>query len=163
MARDPSTTRPKNLDAGQPILRRTPDELCTVEFAAGQLKLHAKTVLRFIREGRLRATRVGKSYRILRADLDAFAGVPARADKLAGDAWMTSIVDIPGVGADLAQKWARTVTSALNAKPADGASIRADVIYEAERSHLKIIVIGPPKDAVDLLSLIRLWLDQLTA
>src|SRR5262245_37744597 len=42
------------------------DELCTVHFAADRLKLHPKTVQRLIREGRLRATRIGKSYRIRR-------------------------------------------------------------------------------------------------
>src|SRR5436190_13703863 len=32
----------------------TSQELCTVHFAAERLKLHPKTVLRFIREGRLK-------------------------------------------------------------------------------------------------------------
>ncbi|MEO6340282.1 MAG: excisionase family DNA-binding protein [Caulobacteraceae bacterium] len=142
---------------------RPSEELCTVEFAAGQLKLHVKTVLRFIHEGRLRATRVGKSYRILRADLDAFAGLPARVEKPVEAAWMTSIIDIPGVGAELAQRWATTVTSALNAKPRDGGAMRAEVIYEPDRSHLKIVVVGPPGDSVNMLSLIRAWLEQLQA
>ena len=149
--------------AMQPTAARPSEELCTVEFAAGQLKLHVKTVLRFIREGRLRATRVGKSYRILRADLDAFAGLPARVETPVEAAWMTSIVDIPGVGAELAQRWATTVTSALNAKPRDGAAMRAEVIYEPDRSHLKIVVVGPPGDSVNMLSLIRAWLEQLRA
>jgi excisionase family DNA binding protein len=139
------------------------DELCTVEFAAERLKLHPKTVLRFIRDGRLRATRMGKSYRILRADLDAFAGVPPREEAVAGEAWVTSIVDVPGVGPELARKWASQVPSALAARPSDGPPIRADVIYEPERAHLKIILVGSPADTVSMLSLIRVWLDQLTA
>jgi excisionase family DNA binding protein len=143
-------------------MARTSEEICTVDFAARQLKLHPKTVLRHIREGRLRATRIGKSYRILRADLEAFAGVPARAETAADAAWMTSIVDVPGVGAELAQKWARTVTNALNAKPSDGPPMRADVIYEPERSHLKIVLVGGPGDTVNLLNLIRVWLEQLS-
>jgi excisionase family DNA binding protein len=141
--------------------RRTSDELCTVDFAAGQLKLHPKTVLRFIHEGRLAATRVGKAYRILRADLDAFGGVPARAETEVDGAWVTSIVDIPGVGPDLAQKWARVVPSALDARPDNRLPMRAEVIYEAERSHLKIVLVGGAEDTVNLLSLIRVWLEQL--
>jgi excisionase family DNA binding protein len=135
-------------------------ELCTVEFAAEQLKLHAKTVLRFIREGRLRATRVGKSYRILRSDLDAFAGVPARPEPPASEAWVTSIVDVPGIGPDLAKKWARTITNAVQDKPV-GAAMRADVTYEPDRSLLKIILIGTPRDTINLLSLIQIWLERL--
>lgn len=137
------------------------EDLRTVEQAAERLQLHAKTVLRAIREGRLRATRVGKSYRILRSDLDAFAGVPARTATAAADPWITTIVDIPGVGPELAQKWARTVTNALNARP-PGPPLRADVVYEPERRHVKIIVVGPPGDVVNLMTLIRVWIDQLS-
>ena len=50
-------------------------ELFTVEQAADRLKLHPKTVLRMIHEGRLKATRLGKAYRISGDDLDAAAGV----------------------------------------------------------------------------------------
>ena len=53
--------------------------LYTVEQAAERLKLHPKTVLRMIREGRLKAARIGKAYRIAGDDLDAVAGV-ARAE-----------------------------------------------------------------------------------
>src|SRR5262245_2030773 len=134
------------------------EELYTVEQTAERLKLHAKTVLRAIREGRLRATRVGKSYRILRSDLEAFAGLPTRVVYAGGDPWITSIVDIPHVWPELAQKWARTVTSALNARAPGGPGLRADVIYEPERLHLKIIVVGPPGDVVNLMTLIRAWL-----
>lgn len=137
------------------------EELYTVEQVAERLKLHPKTVLRAIHEERLRATRVGKSYRILRSDLDAFAGVPPRSATAAGEPWMTTIVDIPSVWPELAQKWARTVTSALNARPQGGPPLRADVIYEPERSHLKIVVVGAPGDVVDLMTLIHAWTRQL--
>ena len=138
-------------------------ELCTVDFAADQLKLHPKTVLRFIREGRLKATRIGKSYRILRTDLETFSGLPAAAPKPTPEAWVTSIVDVPGIAPDLASKWQRTVSAALNARPHGAGSMRADVIYEPERSHLKIVIVGPPDDTVSLLGLIRVWLEQLGA
>jgi len=137
------------------------DELCTVRFAADRLKLHPKTVQRLIREGRLRATRIGKSYRIRRADLDAFSGVPAPAEATAQEAWVTSIVDIPDIAPELAQKCARTIPAALNTRLGDGASLRAEVVYEPERSHLKIVLMGPPDDTAKLLSFIRVWLEQL--
>ena len=133
--------------------------LCTVDEAAERLKLHPKTVLRYIREGRLKATRVGKAYRIPRADLDALAGVAAPPPST--DATVTSIVDIPDVEAALAQKWARSVTNALNAKPV-GPPFRADVVYEPERAHLKIIIVGSVGATANLMGLIRVWLDQLT-
>ena len=138
------------------------EEFCTVDFAAERLKLHPKTVLRFIREGRLPARRIGKAYRIRRSDLDAFAGVPPEA-RPAAQPSVTSIVDIPGIGEALAQKWARTVTNALNAKPAGGPLLRADVVYDPAREHLKIIVVGPPGDVANLMNLVSVWLEQLEA
>ena len=51
------------------------EEVYTVEQFAERLRLHPKTVRRFIREGRLRAVKVGRSYRILRSDMEAF-GIP---------------------------------------------------------------------------------------
>ena len=35
-----------------------------------------------------------------------------------------------------------------------------DVIYDPDRNHLKIIVVGPPGDVINLMNLIRVWLEQ---
>lgn len=139
--------------------RPAPDDLLTVEFAAGQLKLHPKTILRFIHEGRLKAARVGKSYRIVRRDLDAFSGMPPRSEAPV-EAWVTSIVDIAGCGPELAEKLAKQVPAALNTKAAGAAPMRAEVIYEADKQHAKIVVTGGPSDTANMLSLIRVWLEQ---
>ena len=98
-----------------PANRRPHDDLCTVEFAAVHLQVHRKTVLRYIRDGRLPATRIGKAYRIQRADLDTFAGTPSSTVTLADAARVTSIVDVPGVGPTLASKLAGAVTNSLHA------------------------------------------------
>ena len=58
---------------------------------------------------------------------------------------------------------ARTVTNALTSRPRGAAPFSADVTYDAERAALKIVVVGGAEDSVNLLSLIRLWLDQLRA
>jgi hypothetical protein len=39
--------------------------------------------------------------------------------------------------------------------------MRADVTYEPDRSLLKIILIGTPRDTINLLSLIQIWLERL--
>jgi excisionase family DNA binding protein len=137
---------------------RPPGELCTVHFAADRLKLHPKTVLRFIREGRLKATRIGKSYRILHSDLEAFAGLPVETPF--SEAWVTSIIDVPDVGPEIAQKWARAIPAALHSRLGTGPHVRAEIVYEAERAHLKVVLLGPPGDTAKMLDLIRMWLDQ---
>ncbi len=47
-------------------------EVLTVEQAAEYLQMHKGTVYRYIREGLLPAVRLGKVYRLLRWDVDAF-------------------------------------------------------------------------------------------
>src|SRR3954464_6264237 len=87
------------------------EEVYTVEHAAERLKLHPKTVLRFIRDGRLRATRLGKSYRILRSDLETLAGAaPARSDGVS--ARVTAIVDLDGLDDQRAQRLSVLLSSA---------------------------------------------------
>lgn len=48
------------------------DEIMTPASAADYLRLDVRTVRRYIRDGRLRAARVGRGYRIRRAWLDDF-------------------------------------------------------------------------------------------
>ncbi len=71
--------------------------LLTVDQVAQQLSLHPKTVLRHIRSGQLRATRIGKSYRITAEDLDEFTGTVREPS--AARPQLTTVVDIPGCGA----------------------------------------------------------------
>lgn len=136
------------------------EQLLTVEFAAQRLKLHPKTVLRFIRDGRLAATRVGKSYRIRRSDVDAFGGLPERGSA-AADASVTAIVDVPDCTPVLAKKLAQAVPAALQGKRSQ-TLLRADVVYDPARAHLKFVVVGTPGDTSNLLGLIQVWLEQMT-
>ncbi len=138
---------------------RIADELCTVAFAADRLKVHEKTILRFIRKGRLTATRIGKSYRIRRSDLEALAGVelPAAAS---AEPSVTSIVDIADVAPETAQKWSLAVTNALNARANRTVPLRAETIYEPHRAHFKLVIVGAPADTTTLLSLVRLWTER---
>ncbi|HEV7693892.1 MAG TPA: hypothetical protein VGO52_23865 [Hyphomonadaceae bacterium] len=72
---------------------------------------------------------------------------------------MTSIVDINSCGPELAEKLALQIPTALYQKPDDDA-MRAEVIYERERRHLKIVVSGDPGGTANLLSFIRIWQEQ---
>ena len=41
--------------------------------------------------------------------------------------------------------------------------MHAEVVYDADHSHLKIIVVGAVADTRSLLGLVQVWLEQLTA
>jgi excisionase family DNA binding protein len=47
-------------------------EWLTVEEIAQQLKMHVDTVRGWIRDGKLKATRFGRDYRVKREDFDKF-------------------------------------------------------------------------------------------
>src|SRR3990170_5856469 len=52
--------------------KRVPSELMTVEQVAAYLQLHKLTVYKFIRSGQLQALRLGRSFRVRRADVNEF-------------------------------------------------------------------------------------------
>jgi excisionase family DNA binding protein len=139
------------------------EELYTVEAAAERLKLHKKTVLRFLRERRLRATKIGKQYRILRSDLDAFAGAtPARE---APAARVTAIVDVPDVDDDLRRRLTSTMLAAASGGASGGREPRAhamsvDVAHDPVRRTVKVIAVGAPSDVATLLKLVDACLES---
>jgi excisionase family DNA binding protein len=130
------------------------EDLYTVEQFAERLQLHPKTVLRFIREGRLRAAKVGKSYRILHSDLEAMTGV-LRQDPAGPSLRVTSIVDLSDVSPDLAQRLARQIPSARTSQEAHPDPMSLDVVYDPARRHLKVVIVGSAADTATMLKMVQ--------
>ncbi len=86
----------------------------SVEEVADLLGLHVRTVRGYIRDGRLKAVRIGKQYRITRADLAALTGLPHRIPAGAAAVEVSSIVQVDGVGADAAARLATLVQAGAN-------------------------------------------------
>jgi excisionase family DNA binding protein len=129
------------------------DKVYTVEQFAERLKLHPKTVLRFIKEGRVRAVKVGRSYRILRSELEAMTGVVlGRPERLA--ARVTSIIDLPEVDPATAQRLARVLPSLRLGRETPAEPMSLDIAYDEARRQLKIVVVGSPGDTSAVLSMI---------
>ena len=130
-------------------------EFLTIDATAEALKLHPKTVLRFIREGRLRATKVGKQYRVLRSDLNAFAGAsPSQATRTAR---VTCVVDIEAVDLALVQRLTSLLMGASQG-PADS-PIALNIAHDPARSSAKVIVMASPADAAMLLRFVDACLE----
>src|ERR1700757_3121044 len=109
------------------------DRVYTVEQFAELVKLHPKTVLRFIKEGRVRAVKVGRGYRILRSELEALTGVGLGRPQRAA-ARVTSIVDIPDVDAEAAQRLARLLPSLRMGRETPTDPMSLDIAYDEARS-----------------------------
>ncbi|MDR5695686.1 MAG: helix-turn-helix domain-containing protein [Armatimonadota bacterium] len=66
---------------GEMAMRDPYPEIMTVEQVAAYLQLSKMTVYKFIREGKLPAAKIGKSYRIRRSDVEAFLETAKQAQR----------------------------------------------------------------------------------
>lgn len=125
--------------------------LYTVEDAAERLKLHPKTVLRFIREGRLPAAKVGKAYRVQASDLDAFAGISPNGRGTDGRA--TVVLDITDVDAELLRRLTSTLMGAGGVSELRRERLSLDIAHDPIRRTAKVIAVGSPRDVAAILEI----------
>ena len=120
-----------------------PEKYYTAEQAAALLKMHIKTVQRYIREGKLRANKVGKSWRITGHDLSVFAeGAHERVEiplsneiPPADRVKISAVADIAAAGREEAIRIMNTLTAVMNVKPPEyGASSLAVQYLESEQA-----------------------------
>jgi excisionase family DNA binding protein len=130
--------------------------LFTVEQAAQELNLHPKTLRRYIRDGRLTATRVGKSYRILRADLDAFAGLARGRPDTDSIARTTCITDLSDLTVEAAARIASFLQAAAITGDADTPPLHFHTAFDPQAATLKVVMIGSPSDVGRLLEMLHL-------
>src|SRR5665213_2633896 len=116
------------------------EQLHTVQQAAQRLKLHPKTVLRLIHEGRLRGVRIGKSYRIQDSDLRAFLGAPERARPSRLQARVTCVAEIEQVTLDEASRIANVLSAALISNEARPAPLHMTTAYDPEAATMKAVL-----------------------
>ncbi|WP_026341366.1 helix-turn-helix domain-containing protein [Actinomadura atramentaria] len=129
------------------------NKLYSVEDVAELLGLHVRTVRGYIRSGRLRAVRIGKQYRIARADLDELIGKPEPAST-AASAEVSSIVQLDGVDRRTADRLSTLVLAAVNGGSDPGRPLRVQVVHDEERQRMKIVILGGVAETADVLQLI---------
>jgi excisionase family DNA binding protein len=130
-------------------------ELYSVEQVAERLGLHVKTVRNYVREGRLKAVRIGKQYRIAREDLEAMTGhsEPAPEPVVRNrHVEVSSIVEIDAISSEAANHLSMTLVSAAS-------GIRIEAIYNPERARLKIILVGDLEKNASYLKFISAMLE----
>src|SRR4051812_32393640 len=101
--------------------------LFTVEQAAEHLDLHVKTVRRFIHEGKIKAKRIGKEYRITRADLEEFGGAAPKIDAPVArtrSVLASTIVDVDAISPKDSDRVITYVMASLNSRRGEGDSPR---------------------------------------
>jgi excisionase family DNA binding protein len=134
-------------------------DLLSIFDIATRLNLHVKTVRNYVREGRLKATRIGKQYRIARADLEAFTGqsVPPTASETAKRhrvIEVSSIVQIDAVSPETSTRLANSLAAYVHGRPKGDEPLRIETAYDAEIGRMKIILLGGANGTAATLKLV---------
>ena len=140
------------------------EELLSVEQVAERLGLHVKTVRGYVRDGRLRATRIGKQYRITPEALAELVGRDAGADhrdtvRRRRHVEVSSIVEIDAISPEASTRLTNGLLGAVNSRGAGDEPLRIETIYDETRARLKVIAVGGIRTNADLLALIRMLLE----
>ena len=108
-----------------------------------------------MRDGRLKAVRIGKQYRVAAADLEALTGaLPKRTRHVE----VSSIVEIEALPADQANRITTTLTASAQSRDPGDQPLRIDTIYDEERARLKLIITGGITTTASMLKFVEMLL-----
>jgi excisionase family DNA binding protein len=139
----------------------------SVEQVASLLDLHVKTVRGYVRDGKLKAVRIGKQYRISRDAVEEFTGGPAPAlprDTAARHrrAEASTIVQIDAVDFDTMGRVTTMLSAASQGRDHTGPPLGVHTVYDEERASLKVVILGGIEDTAELLNLTAQLLERST-
>ena len=140
-------------------------ELYSVEQVAGRLGLHVKTVRNYVREGRLKAVRIGKQYRITSEDLAVLTGgslpaTPREDAHRTRHVEVSSVVAVDAISRQDSDRVMTLVLAAVNGPGEDGDPMRVQTVYDEERARLRIMLLGGAQSTAELLRLVNALLES---
>lgn len=120
----------------------------TVEQISQMLRLHPKTVRRYITEGRLRANKMGKSYRVGGHDLSVFMETEditpsGTAEEALPAIDVSAVADITVRSRDEADRIERTLLASMNAKDQSLSGCSANIQRSANGNQVRVMLWGP--------------------
>lgn len=123
----------------------------TVEQLSEMLAIHPKTIQRYIREGKLHANKIGKSWRVTEHDLSMFienkksvpaSEVPHKKQPIKYRCKVSAVVDINVDRQDDAMRILNMLTGALHSKPPEYEISSMHSQYIMEENKLRITLWG---------------------
>lgn len=138
--------------------------LMSVDQVARRLGVQARTVRRYLRDGLLKGTRIGKQYRIAAADLAALTGqaapVPAAPVRRTRHVEASAVVQIDAIAPADAMRIANGAVGAFRSRRGSSTPARLDTVYDEERARLKIILTGDLSAATGLMQLLESYVGE---
>jgi excisionase family DNA binding protein len=137
----------------------------SVEQVADRLGLHVRTVRNYVREGRLKAVRIGKQYRIAAEDLAALTGRPASSFepepvRRERHVEVSSIVEIDAVSPETASRLTNSLVAVANSRGATDEPLRVETIYDETRGRMRVILVGSMEMNASLFKIISALLER---
>jgi excisionase family DNA binding protein len=142
-----------------------PPELLSVFDIAKRLNLHVKTVRGYVRDGRLKAVRIGKQYRIRRADLEEFTGLPlplteSERAKRRREVSVSCVVGIDAISPESSGRVESSLKAFAHRDGDVGEALRAEAIYDQDIGHLKVTLFGGVNSTAAALNLIGALIEK---
>ncbi|WP_238881795.1 helix-turn-helix domain-containing protein [Clostridium sp. YIM B02551] len=153
------------------------DKFYSIDQIAEILDMHHKTIRKFITEGKLRANKVGKQWRITGHDLSLFmesnnlniskenedkeqaiefSTKGENIRKSSGKINVSTVVDINEVNSEQYMRISNTLIALLNSKDPSMGNSTINVKYYEKENKLKVLLWGDIKFTEDMLSFITM-------
>ncbi len=110
----------------------------SVESAAKKLNIHPRTVLRFINQGKLKAVKVGRQWRIQGDDLSKILGESKPEKRVES----SSVIDIPVGNKQEADRLHNLVMAVLNSKGEESFAPRVDFLFNPDEMRVRFVIWG---------------------
>ena len=119
------------------------------------LDLHPKTILRFIHEGKLRAKKIGRTWKVNEDDLKIFCHgelsnkqpqvASANYETLADRISISAVIEIKEQNSEEASRISNSIMAMLNSDRDSNGKSRFDFFYYPEIEKAKYVVYGTPQ------------------
>jgi len=118
------------------------------------LKLHPKTILRFIHEGKIKAQKIGRSWRVSQAALKEYAHAelatpaptvePVDFGSISDRMKVSAVIEIVEQNSEEASRLSNSLMAALNCRKQSDDGSRFDFFYYPEARKAKYVLYGTP-------------------
>ncbi|HAK47158.1 MAG TPA: hypothetical protein DCO79_14730 [Spirochaeta sp.] len=121
-------------------------KLYSVAEIAEILGLHQKTVQRFIREGKLKANKIGRAWKIHAelADKDPHTGVAEPSVSIEERLSVSAVIELKNAEDSETSRISNTLIAVLNGKDQSWGETRYDYIYQPETGTARFVLYGKP-------------------
>ena len=132
------------------------------------LDLHPKTVRRFIRDGKIRATKIGREWRVRKEDLQQYAhgelankpSEPQPTTPLSSRVQVSAVIEINEGHPEEVSRISNSLIAALNSKDPSWGRSRYDLLYHPKTRKARFILNGTPLFIRTLLEMVEVLVQQ---